>query len=98
MHAELTMKVTNEAPSSTHEWRADWGGEASICWLSFGAGQITRYLSRRLAIDQALARCHRRRLGCIPRCARVDDSSYGSRADTAPQWRVIMREQIKPES
>ena len=31
------MKVTNEAPSSTHEWRADRGGEASICLLSFGA-------------------------------------------------------------
>jgi hypothetical protein len=34
MHAELTMNVTNEAPSSTHEWRADRGGEASICLLS----------------------------------------------------------------
>ena len=39
MHAELIMNVTNEAPSSTHERRADWGGETSICLLSFGAGQ-----------------------------------------------------------
>src|SRR5262245_11427231 len=49
MHAELTKNVANEAPSSIHEWRADWG--ASICLLSFGAGSVTRYLSRRLAID-----------------------------------------------
>src|SRR5262245_15993709 len=34
MHAELTMNVTNEAPSSTHEWRADRDGESSICLLS----------------------------------------------------------------
>src|SRR5262245_55141903 len=49
MHAELTKNVANEAPSSIHEWRADWG--ASICLLSFGAGYEARYLSRRLAID-----------------------------------------------
>jgi hypothetical protein len=41
MHAELTMNVTNEAPSSTHERRADGGGEASICLLSFGALYLT---------------------------------------------------------
>src|SRR5262245_64224422 len=67
MHAELTMKVTNEAPSSTHEWRADRGGEASICLLSVGAlnlfaGIRATLESRRqllAAIDGALIACPR---------------------------------------
>src|SRR5262245_25723627 len=50
MHAELTMNVTNAAPSRIHERRAEWGGVASICLLSFGAGYVARYLARHHAI------------------------------------------------
>src|ERR1700674_186454 len=34
MHAALTVKVTKEAASSSHDWRADGVGAASVCLLS----------------------------------------------------------------
>src|SRR5262245_19226903 len=78
MHAELTMNVTNEAPSSTHEWRADWGGEKSICLLSFGAGYVARYLWLRPAIDT------RPMLAALDGAARVGGSRYGSTTTIDP--------------